>query len=60
MTSIKFWIVVILIVLAMYAIRYVVSVVVNKGADEISNAYKRKKNAENKDTSENLSDRYKK
>lgn len=57
---VKFWIIVVLVVLAGYALRYVLNKVLNKGADAVSNAYKRRKNEETVDRSENLSDRYKK
>lgn len=59
MTAIKFWGLIILIVLAAYAIRYIIAKIIHAGADEISNAYKRKKNNEAQDSSESLSDRYK-
>ena len=57
--AIVFWVVVALIVLAVYAIRYIIKKAIYTGVDEVSNAYKRKKNSETSDTSENLSDRYK-
>ena len=58
--GIQFWLIVIAIVVVIYAIRYIIKKVVYTGADAISNAYKRKKNQENSDNTENLSDRYKK
>ena len=58
--GVEFWIVVVLLVLAAYAIRYAIRKVVYKGTDALTNAYRRKKNGESGDQSENLSDRYKK
>lgn len=42
-----------------YLIRYLITKVFEKGADAISNAYKRNKNAQEDGNTENLSDRYK-
>lgn len=39
-------------------VSYVGNKIVDKGSDAISNAYKRKKNSESGEKTENLSDRY--
>lgn len=39
-------------------VSYVGNKIVDKGSDTISNAYKRKKNFESEEKTENLSDRY--
>lgn len=39
-------------------VSYVGNKIVDKGSDAINNAYKRKKNLENDEKTENLSDRY--
>lgn len=40
-------------------VSYIGNKIVDKGSDAINNAYKRKKNSEGEDKTENLSDRYK-
>lgn len=41
-----------------YLMRYLITKVFDKGADAVSNAYKRSKNAQEGDNMSNLSDRY--
>lgn len=43
-----------------YVVRYIMHKAIDAGADAIENAYKRKKESEKAESSENLADRYKK